>query len=350
MIKPKKLKRGDQIAAISLSWGGPGKFPHRYEAGKRQFEEEFGVTVVETEHALREPEWLSRNPEARAADLMTAFADKSITGIISTIGGDDSIRTLPYLDLEVIQNNPKVFMGYSDTTISHAACFKAGLVSFYGPTFMSGFAENSGMFPYMTESVRRTLFSEEPIGVIEPNRSGWTVEHLDWADSENQKIRRRMNPSTDWIFHQDHGISEGRLFGGCLEVLEWLRGTPFWPSHKELNGAILFLETSEEMPPPSMVVRFLRSLATMGILEHLAGILFGRPGGHQLNQSEFAKYDKALSETIRLEYSLSNLPIVTNMDFGHTDPMFVLPLGVRARIDSDRREVSICEPAVASRC
>ena len=102
MIKPKRLWRGSQVAAVSLSWGGPGALPHRYAAGKRQFEEEFGVTVTETAHALREPEWLARNPGARAEDLMAAFADPDVDGIISTIGGDDSIRLLPYLDLDVI--------------------------------------------------------------------------------------------------------------------------------------------------------------------------------------------------------------------------------------------------------
>ncbi|MDE0228332.1 MAG: LD-carboxypeptidase, partial [Spirochaetaceae bacterium] len=81
-------------AAVSLSWGGPGAFPHRYAAGKRQFEQEFGVAVTETAHALREPDWLARNPRARADDLMAAFADPNVDGIIATIGGDDSIRLL----------------------------------------------------------------------------------------------------------------------------------------------------------------------------------------------------------------------------------------------------------------
>ena len=141
------LRPGSRIAALSLSWGGPGTIPYRYEIGKQQFEETFGVTVIETEHALRDADWLARNPKARADDLMAAFGDETIDGILSTIGGEDSIRTLPYLDLDLIRNNPKVFMGFSDTTISHAACFKAGIVSFYGPSFMAGFAENGGMFP-----------------------------------------------------------------------------------------------------------------------------------------------------------------------------------------------------------
>ena len=124
---------------------------------------------------MRDAVYLSKNPKARADDLMAAFADETIEGIISTIGGEDSIRTLPYLDLDLIRNNPKVFMGFSDTTISHAVCFKTGLVSFYGPSFMAGFAENCGMFPYMVDSVRHTLFLLPNLSVL-LNR---TVTELD---------------------------------------------------------------------------------------------------------------------------------------------------------------------------
>ena len=345
MIKPKRLQRGSRVAAVSLSWGGPGAFLHRYAAGKRQFEEEFGGAVTETAHALREPAWLARNPRARADDLMAAFADPAVDGIIATIGGDDSIRLLPYLDLDVIRSNPKVFMGYSDTTVAHCVCRAAGLVSFYGPAFMSGFAENTGMFPYMVDSVRRTLFESEPIGLLPPNESGWTVEHLDWADPSKQSVARRLNPCTGWIFHQQEGMAEGRLFGGCVEVLDWLRGTPVFPPADSLAGAVLFLETSEEAPPPEVLEHFIRSLAAMGCLEPLAGILLGRPGG-QIDPALFPAYGDTLCRTVREEYGLRKLPIVSNVDFGHTDPMMVLPLGLRLRIDSERRELSILEAAV----
>ena len=344
-IKPKMLRPGSRIAAISLSWGGPGTILDRYQIGKRQFEEEYGVTVLETEHALRDAVWLSKNPEARANDLMVAFADETIDGIISTIGGEDSIRTLPYLDLDLIRNNPKVFMGFSDTTISHAVCFKVGLVSFYGPSFMAGFAENGGMFPYMVDSVRRTLFSTEPIGVIEPNCTGWTDEYLPWENPENQSIRRKLNPCTGWKFHQDESLVEGQLFGGCVEVLDWLRGTDYFPPASDLQGAVLFLETSEDAPPPSFLTEFVRCLAAMGILEGLGGILLGRPGGG-VDPNTFHAYDTALCETVREEYGLNEMPIATNMDFGHTDPMFVLPIGMKLRIDSTRQEIAIDDAAV----
>ena len=87
LIKSRHLKPGDRIAVVSPSWGGPGKFPHRYEAGVRQLEEGFGVEVVEMKHTRATPEFVAAHPEARAADLMAAFADPSIAGIIASIGG-----------------------------------------------------------------------------------------------------------------------------------------------------------------------------------------------------------------------------------------------------------------------
>jgi muramoyltetrapeptide carboxypeptidase LdcA involved in peptidoglycan recycling len=345
LVKPRKLRPGSRVAAISLSWGGPGAYPLRYEAGKRQFEDEFQCKVVETRHALKDPDWLSRHPGARAEDLMSAFADPSIDAIISTIGGNDSIRTLPYLDLEVIRKNPKVFMGYSDTTVSLLVCFRAGLVSFYGPTFMAGFAENGGMFPYMVESARKTLFCSDSIGIISPNTTGWTVEELDWHNLENQSRRRELNPSTGWNFLQGKGVAEGRLIGGCVEVLDWLRGTDFWPGLLEWENAILFLETSEEGPPPAYVGRFIRCLDAMGVLSRLSGILFARPGG-EIPFETFAEYDAVITDAVSEEAGLTDLPIVTGMDFGHTDPMMVLPLGLNAWIDCDSRQFSILESAV----
>ena len=345
MLKPRKLRSGDIVAAVSLSWGGAATFPYRYEAGKKQFEDEFGVHVIEARHALRDAAWLEKNPKARADDLMEAFADPGIAGIISIIGGDESMRLWPYLDLGVITSNPKVFLGYSDTTASHLACLRAGLTSFYGPAFMAGFAENGGMFPYMVESVTRTIFSSDPIGQIKPNTQGWTVEHLNWADQENQQRPRQLTPSTAWRFLQGSGRVQGRLVGGCLESLSMLRGTPLWPKPEVLDGAILFLETSEEGLPPEFVKREFRSYAAMGVLRRLSGILFARPGGG-VAPDTFPQYDEAILTVLADEEGLTDVAIVTNMDFGHTDPMFVLPYGVMAEIDCDQRTLSILENAV----
>ena len=111
LVKPWQLRAGDRIAAVTLSWGGAGLFPERYAAGKRQLEDEFGVRVVEMPHTLRDPGWIARNPRARADDLMQAFADPEIHGVVATIGGDDSIRILQRIELRVQRAAPKVFLG-----------------------------------------------------------------------------------------------------------------------------------------------------------------------------------------------------------------------------------------------
>jgi muramoyltetrapeptide carboxypeptidase LdcA involved in peptidoglycan recycling len=347
MIKPPKLNPGDKVAAISLSWGGPATFPRRYFAGKQQLQDEFNLQVVETKHALADADWLWKNPQARANDLMEAFSDPSIKAIISTIGGDDSIRILPYLDLDIIRSNPKIFIGYSDSTVTHFTCFKVGLVSYYGPSVMAGFGENGGMFPYMIESVRHTLFSSSPIGVIEPNRDGWTVEMLNWAVLEHQSQKRRLNPSESWRFLQGSGTRRGFLIGGCFEVLDWLRGTSFWPQSGDWENAILFLETSEDAPSPDAVMYGLRTYAALGVLHKLSGILFARPGG-QIPPEKFKEYDEAILRVVSGEEGLGDLPVVTNMDFGHTDPMFVIPYGIEAEIDCKEQQISILECAVSN--
>jgi len=345
MIKPPRLKPGDKVATVSLSWGGPSIFPHRYQAGVRQFEAEFGLEVFEMPHTLKDADWLARNPKARAADLMQAFSDPSIKGIITTIGGDDSMRMLPYVDLNIIRNNPKVFMGYSDATISHMLCYKAGLVSFYGPTIMAGFAENGGLFPYMMKSVQRSLFQTDVIGVIEPNADGWTVERLEWGEPANQEKKRALNPCTGWKYPQGKGIHRGHLLGGCIEVLDWLRGTELWPASEIWQDAILFLETSEEAPPPTNIKYMLRAFAALGVLKCLSGILFGRPGGN-FPIERFEEYDQVILQVVRDEEGLDDLPIITNIDFGHTDPMFVIPYGIHAELDCENQRFSILENAV----
>jgi muramoyltetrapeptide carboxypeptidase LdcA involved in peptidoglycan recycling len=95
------------------------------------------------------------------------------------MGRDDSIRLLRHLNLELLAANPKVFLGYSDSTVTQMALLKAGITSFYGSAIMARFAENGGLHDYLVEGVRRTLFEPDAPYVWPENRDGWTVEHLD---------------------------------------------------------------------------------------------------------------------------------------------------------------------------
>ena len=310
-------------------------YPRAYHDGKRQLQETFGVQVVESRYALADIAWLAAHPQARAADLMEVLKDPSIQGIISTIGGDDSIRMLPFLDYSVIHDNPKVFLGYSDSTITHFAFLKAGVTSFYGPSILGGFDENGGLAPYMAESVRQVLFEPAPSGLISPNSGGWTVASLGWDDEKRNEKRRPLQACSGWRWLQGSGQHRGHLIGGCLEAVDWLRGTPVWPELSVWRNSILFLETSEDQPSPTAVLYMLRALAATGALREARGILYGRPYG---DEAKFDAYDAAVLQVLA-ELGLNELPLVTRMDFGHTDPKFVVPIGVEAEIDCDRQQV-----------
>lgn len=300
------------------------------------------MELVETRNSLKPADYLYKNPKARAEDLLEAFSDPEIKGIFTNIGGEDSIRTLPFMDLSIIRDNPKVFIGFSDTTISHFVCYKAGLVSFYGTSILVGFAENGGMHTYQIQDIHQTLFSTLPRNLILPNLEGWTSERLEWSDSNLQSQKRKLKPSGNWNFLNGNGVVEGKLLGGCMEVLNWLIATEYWPSLEDWEDKILFFETSEEMPNPNFFRYSLRVWASSGIFRKIKGILVGRPYNNQFVE----EYNSTIIKIIREEEGLVNLPIITEMDFGHTCPVFTLPMGVLARIDMERREFSILESGV----
>ncbi|MEA2720802.1 MAG: hypothetical protein QOJ39_2666 [Candidatus Eremiobacteraeota bacterium] len=345
LVRPPRLRTGDRLAVVSQSFGGPGAHPRRYALGRRVIEERLGLEVVAMPHALANPEWIARNPRARAEDLEAAFRDPSVRAVIASIGGDDSIRLIPHLDLQAIADNPKIFLGYSDATTIHFACMKAGVTSFYGPAVMAGFAENVEPFAYTLDAVRRTLFETEPVGRIEPNRDGWTDELLDWKDPSLDDRRRRLTPSSGPRTLQGGGVARGPLIGGCADVIDMLRGSPWWPPLDAWRGAILFYETSEEAPEPAQVTRRLRNLAAHGILQVLAGIIVGRPGG-EIDPAHHADYDAAIVHALD-EADLLDLPVLAGMDFGHTDPMFTLPSGVIAEIDCATASLTLTESGVS---
>ncbi|MDR0227579.1 MAG: LD-carboxypeptidase [Flavobacteriaceae bacterium] len=341
LVKPNRLKEGDTVATISLSWGGAGELPHRYQTGKRQIEKVFGLKVVETAHALKTAEWIYDNPKARAQDLMDAFKNPEVKAIIANIGGEESIRLLKYVDFEVIRQNPKIFMGFSDSTVTHFMYLKAGLSSFYGTSVLVGFAENGGMHEYQIADIKRTLFDCEVIGEIQPNKEGWTTEYLDWYNTSLQHVRRKLTPSNGGHFLRGKGVAQGPLIGGCIEVLEIIKGTLLWPDLESWRGAILFLEMSEEKTEPNYIRHWLRGYAAMGILEVLNGIVIGRP-----YDNKFAKeYEQVVLKVLN-EEGLYSLPVITQMDFGHTCPTFTLPYGRIAEIDCEQKKFSIVESAV----
>jgi muramoyltetrapeptide carboxypeptidase LdcA involved in peptidoglycan recycling len=342
VIRPPALKPGDTLATISLSSGAAAAFPHRYEAGKRQLARTFGVNVIESPNALRDDGWLRDNPQARADDLHWALENDDVAGIVSTIGGDDSIRTVPYLDLDLIRARPKVFLGFSDTTVQHLVNRKAGVVSFYGPSLLAGFAENGGIPPYVEAAVRAAVFTAEPFGLSAAPE--WTEEFLHWGNPAFQERWRRWWPNPGWQWLQGTDPVTGELVGGNADTLEMAKGTEIWPPAEAWDGAVFLIETSEEAPPPQTVKHWLRGYLALGVLSRIGALLVARPDGYTQAQT-FQLWD--IVQAVLAEAGRADLPVVANVDYGHTSPLGVLPLGCRARVDPTRRTIAVVEPGVA---
>ncbi len=335
-MRPPRLRAGDTIGVISPSWGGGAEFPHRVERGVAYLES-LGFRVKVARHAMNSIGYVSDTAENRVADIHEMFLDPEVRVLISEIGGDHSCHLLPLLDFDLIRENPTILMGYSDVTVLNVAIWvKTGLVTFNGPAVMIELAEYPEVFGYTERSMLGALCSAEPIGRVEPS-AWWTDELLDWETKEDLTRARIGGPSSGWAWLKE-GRADGVLVGGCLESMQHLRGTPYWP---DLDGAILFLETSEEKPDPERVDGILMDYENMGVFGRIGGLLFGRPYDYSAQERE------QLREVILQRTAGYDFPIVAEMDFGHTSPMFVVPVGCRAEIDTAQERFEIVEPAVA---
>ncbi len=334
------MKRGDTVAVVSSSCGGPSVFPHVYELGTKRLEEVFGLKVREYPSARIDAVFLYENPQFRAKDINDAFADKEVKAIFASIGGDDSIRILPFLDKDIIQNNPKIFMGYSDTTTLLTYINQLGLVTFNGPSVMAGFAEQGALKVDFVSHIKEILFDVGESYEYKPYEE-WTEHMLDWSNPENLANYRKYNKSDGWKFVQGESVVQGELFGGCIEVLEFMKGTDFWPTKDFWNGKILFLETSEDKPSVNNVKHMLRNYGMQGVFGRINGLIFARARDYSLEEKK--QLDEAIISIVAKEFGRADLPIVTNFDFGHTDPQLVMPLGVKAEIDCVNKKVRLVE-------
>lgn len=340
MIKAKKLRRGDKVAVVSLSDGmiGEEKFIHKYELGKKRLEEEFGLQVVAMPNALKGSEFLYEHPEARANDLMNALKDKSIRAIICAIGGDDTIRLLPYIDYDVIRSNPKIFTGFSDSTINHLMFYKAGVSSFFGPNIMCNFAEYGNMLDYEKDAIQ-TVFFENPDNYEIKSSPFWSDEKI-WWDEKNINVVRKMKPDKKgYEILQGKGKVKGRLLGGCLELAPMLFGTEIWPSKEEWKDKILFMETTELEPDCDSLTYILRGLNAQGVLSMINGIIVGKP--HRGKYYE--EYKDVLKKVVAGEANRPDLPIIYNVNFGHGIPINIIPYGAECELDCDNKTITILE-------
>ena len=347
MIKPKHLEKGDTVAIVSLSSGilGEDWAIHKLAIARERLERDYGLCVKVMPNALRGVDYLDRHPEARASDLMEAFCDPAVKGVFSAIGGDDTIRLLPYIDFDVLRENPKIFTGFSDTTTNHFMMFKAGLCSYYGASIMTNFAEYVRINNYTARMIRDTLFEPKPTLEI-PSALYWYDDEDEkiWWKEENIHTLRQYHPEEiGYEILQGSCAAEGELLGGCLDVFIELTGTALWPTLDAWRGKLLFLETSEVDMSPELLTWILRNLAAQGIFDVVSGILVGKPA----RRSKYEPYKEVYRRVVGREAGRPDLPILYNVNIGHAEPIGVLPIGVRARLDADKKTLTLLESATA---
>lgn len=357
MKKPKAWKRGDRVAVVSLSSGmlGENFCAHELELGTKRLRE-FGLEPVFMPYARKGIEFLAAHPEARAEDLKQAFADDSIAGIVCAIGGDDTYRLLPYLMedeafIRSVQEKPKLFTGFSDTTVNHLMFYRLGLGTFYGPCLICDLAELAErMLPY-TEAAFRGYLEGSGTWEIRPS-DVWYEEREDFSADALGTERRAHRERRGFELLQGAGVFEGELLGGCLESMYDMLTSSRYGNEKEVcsaygifpgadvwKGKILFAETSEEKPEPALLRKELRALREQGVFDAVNGILVGKP------QDE--TYYEAYQEIWRQEVGNRELPILYNLNFGHAAPRCALPYGVRVRADAGAQTVSLLESPFA---
>ncbi|MGV9453397.1 S66 family peptidase [Streptomyces sp. NPDC003635] len=340
---PPKPSPGDRIAVISPGAGLPGLFPHPFDLGLERLRKEYGLVPVEYPTTRR----MGATPQERAADVNAAFADPEIKVIMASIGGDDQITVLPFLDRELIRANPKPFFGMSDNTNLLAFLYRTGIVGYHGATVMTALGRPVAMDPLTADSLRAALFTSGAHELTPAER--WNDVDRDWQDPATFETEPPTRPGAGWTWVNADRVVEGRSWGGCLEILGWLlmadREIP--RDLSQFDGGVLLLETSEEMPSAEEVFRTLRNMGERGILQRFSALLMGRAKTwsfeHPNSPEEADRYADGQRQAVlrAMRMYAPDTTIVFDVDFGHTSPQLVIPYGGLVRVDGPARRITV---------
>lgn len=338
-VKLPKLSKGDQVAIISPSAGLPGLFPWVQDLGLERIKNEFGL--IPKEYATTRQ--VGSTLEDRARDIMSAFSDTENKAVISSIGGDDQIKLLKLLDPEVFLKNPKPYFGYSDNTHLINYFWGLGIPSYYGGSILTQFAMQGGMDDITKKYIHYALFENGEYELLRADM--YNDEGLDWGDAENLNKKRKLEKNDPWLWDGTEN-AEGILWGGCIEslVAQFSVGT-FLPRAEDFDNTILFIETAEDLPEPWIVEYVLVGMGERGWFNKFKAVMVGRPKAWEFDKPKTteekavyrAEQAEAVLDVVR-EYN-KTIPVIQNLDFGHTDPQIVLPVGQNVRIDSASKKI-----------
>jgi muramoyltetrapeptide carboxypeptidase LdcA involved in peptidoglycan recycling len=336
---PPKLSPGDRVAVVSLAYAAPADFPAVHELGLRRLRENFGLEPVEFPTTRR------HSPaEERAADLMAAYADSSIRAVLATIGGDDQITVLRHLDPQPFLADPKPFFGYSDNTNLLNWLWTHGVAAYHGMSTMVHLARGGGLQPVAVDSLRAALFTGGDLE-IHPVEL-FSDEELPWTDPASLTQSAAAYASPGWSWHQADRVVTAPTWGGDLEILHWTLAADRWVRPVEdYAGCVLLLETDEEMPSDEEVFRMLRNFGERGLLEQFPAILVAAAKGSLFSDPRPVEERIAYREAQRaavlraVQTYHPEAMVVFGVDFGHTDPQWVLPYGGRITVDGPAKRI-----------
>jgi muramoyltetrapeptide carboxypeptidase len=328
--RPPGLKPGDRIAIVSPS--APVRAPRRLARGVATLTN-LGFEVIVGPRARAGAAASERDARARADELNGFLADRTIRAVVAAIGGYTSNAVLPYVDYAALRRDPKIICGYSDITALLLACRSlAGIVTFHGPTLLPEIAEFPAAQPYTMDYLQRAVSRQEPVGQLTPADS-WTDEFLLWDHDDNRPRTMRRARGWRWL---TSGSGCGPLVGGNLETISALAGTRYLP---DFGGAVVFLETVGL--DIDLVERSMTHLDMLGVFGAAAAVLFGRPF------RSGAEFGDQLADLLLRHLGDRSIPVITDVDLGHTDPMLTLPIGVQAHVDYATGSVEIVDAAVS---
>jgi muramoyltetrapeptide carboxypeptidase len=324
IVKPKALRRRDAIGVVAPA--GPVSRERMERALARV--QQRGFRIKTYGDIYRSRGYLAGDDATRAAELMAAFGDPETSAVWCARGGYGVVRILDRLDFEVVRNNPKVFVGFSDITLLHTAIHqRTGLVTFHGPNLQDGFGKPEDM-PAANEIAlwRAVLTSGERPAASSTANHGYTFDFSGVDNAELQPICA--------------GAATGRLTGGNLAVISGAIGTPF---EIETAGRILFLEDISERA--YRIDRYLSQLRLAGKLSTVAGVLLGtfsyEEGEKADEQSDVRALFKDYLEPLRV-------PVLAGFPAGHEQFNLALPIGGLVALDANAGRVTVLEDSVGT--
>ncbi len=352
MKKINRLNIGDTVAIVALS---NGLLNQEFQIKKLEKNlKSLGLKVVYPTNARKSFDELKgySGAKLRADDLKELFKNKDIKAVFTAIGGDDTYRTIPYLMkdkdfVKSVKNNPKIFSGFSDTTINHFMFYKLGLNTFYGPNGLNDLAElDKKLLPYTEESLSHYFNGFKDYEI--KSSKFWYEERTDFSEKSLNKPRKKHKETRGYEVLQGSGKVKGKLIGGCIESLTDMLASDcyddqvsvcneykIFPVKKDWKNKIIFLENSADFASEVELRKMLEILALKGIFGKAKAVILGKP------QNNY-KYNEYKEVYIKFFSNLKNkkLKVVYNFNFGHSYPRCIIPYNAKAELDLDIKDSS----------